>query len=149
MRSDVSVDGVHFAKGDERKRGELDGAFPEITFGGGEELDEVEACGFEVEVGVDEVLAAGGEHGVSPHSRPLRPSGGNVRYTSAPVRELAWNPTYAVDADDDSVWVAAGPRHVSEHDIWFPSKKDLRSFIIFKRKWLNSLINNKKNPAGL
>ncbi len=26
--------------------------------------------------------------------------------------ELAWNPTYAVDADDDAVWVAAGPRHV-------------------------------------
>jgi DNA-binding SARP family transcriptional activator len=26
--------------------------------------------------------------------------------------ELAWNPTYAVDADDDSVWVAAGPHHV-------------------------------------
>jgi DNA-binding SARP family transcriptional activator/outer membrane protein assembly factor BamB len=26
--------------------------------------------------------------------------------------ELAWNPTYAIDADDDSVWVAAGPHHV-------------------------------------
>jgi DNA-binding beta-propeller fold protein YncE len=26
--------------------------------------------------------------------------------------ELAWNPTYAVDADDHSVWVAAGPHHV-------------------------------------
>src|SRR5919106_6574585 len=26
--------------------------------------------------------------------------------------ELAWNTTYAVDADDDSVWVAAGPHHV-------------------------------------
>ena len=26
--------------------------------------------------------------------------------------DLAWNPTYAVDVDDDSVWVAAGPHHV-------------------------------------
>src|SRR5688572_84816 len=26
--------------------------------------------------------------------------------------ELAWNPTYAVDADDDSGWIAAGPHHV-------------------------------------
>jgi DNA-binding SARP family transcriptional activator len=26
--------------------------------------------------------------------------------------ELVWNPTYGVDADDDSVWIAAGPRHV-------------------------------------
>jgi DNA-binding SARP family transcriptional activator len=26
--------------------------------------------------------------------------------------ELAWNPTYAVAADDDSVWIAAGPHHV-------------------------------------
>jgi hypothetical protein len=26
--------------------------------------------------------------------------------------ELVWNPTYAVDADDDSVWIAAGPHHV-------------------------------------
>jgi len=26
--------------------------------------------------------------------------------------DLAWNPTYAVDADDGSVWVAAGPHHV-------------------------------------
>src|SRR5919109_906709 len=31
-------------------------------------------------------------------------------------RELIWNPTYAVDADDDSVWVAAGPRHVLRID---------------------------------
>ena len=30
--------------------------------------------------------------------------------------ELVWNPTYAVDADDDSVWVAAGPRHVLRID---------------------------------
>jgi streptogramin lyase len=30
--------------------------------------------------------------------------------------ELAWNPTYAVDADDDSVWIAAGPRHVLRID---------------------------------
>jgi DNA-binding SARP family transcriptional activator/DNA-binding beta-propeller fold protein YncE len=30
--------------------------------------------------------------------------------------ELAWNPTYAVDADDDSVWVAAGPHHVLRID---------------------------------
>jgi DNA-binding SARP family transcriptional activator len=30
--------------------------------------------------------------------------------------ELVWNPTYAVDADDDSVWVAAGPRHVLRLD---------------------------------
>ena len=31
-------------------------------------------------------------------------------------RELVWNPTYAVDADDDSVWVAAGPHHVLRID---------------------------------
>ena len=30
--------------------------------------------------------------------------------------ELVWNPTYAVDADDDSVWIAAGPRHVLRLD---------------------------------
>jgi len=30
--------------------------------------------------------------------------------------ELAWNPTYAVDADDDSVWVAAGTHHVFRID---------------------------------
>src|SRR5688572_4107742 len=30
--------------------------------------------------------------------------------------ELAWNPTYAVDADDDSVWVAAGLHHVLRID---------------------------------
>jgi DNA-binding SARP family transcriptional activator len=30
--------------------------------------------------------------------------------------ELAWNPTYAVAADDDSVWVAAGPHHVLRID---------------------------------
>ena len=29
--------------------------------------------------------------------------------------ELVWNPTYAVDADDDSVWIAAGP-HVLRID---------------------------------
>jgi DNA-binding SARP family transcriptional activator len=30
--------------------------------------------------------------------------------------ELAWNPTYAVDADDDSVWIAGGPHHVLRID---------------------------------
>jgi DNA-binding SARP family transcriptional activator len=30
--------------------------------------------------------------------------------------ELVWNPTYAVDADDDSVWIAAGPHHVLRID---------------------------------
>ena len=30
--------------------------------------------------------------------------------------ELAWNPTYAVAADDDSVWIAAGPHHVLRID---------------------------------
>ena len=30
--------------------------------------------------------------------------------------ELVWNPTYAVDADDDSVWVAAGPHQVFRID---------------------------------
>jgi DNA-binding SARP family transcriptional activator len=30
--------------------------------------------------------------------------------------ELAWDPTYAVDADDDSVWIAAGTRHVIRID---------------------------------
>jgi DNA-binding beta-propeller fold protein YncE len=30
--------------------------------------------------------------------------------------ELAWNPTYAVDADDDSVWIAAGLHHVLRID---------------------------------
>jgi DNA-binding SARP family transcriptional activator len=30
--------------------------------------------------------------------------------------ELAWNPTYAVDADDDSAWIAAGPHHVVRID---------------------------------
>jgi len=30
--------------------------------------------------------------------------------------ELVWNPTYAVDGDDDSAWIAAGPRHVFRID---------------------------------
>jgi DNA-binding SARP family transcriptional activator/glutamine cyclotransferase len=30
--------------------------------------------------------------------------------------ELVWNPTYAIAADDDSVWIAAGPRHVVRID---------------------------------
>jgi len=30
--------------------------------------------------------------------------------------EIAWNPTYAVAADDDSVWIAAGPHHVLRID---------------------------------
>src|SRR5829696_1397314 len=30
--------------------------------------------------------------------------------------ELVWNPAYAVDADDDSVWIAAGPHHVVRID---------------------------------
>jgi len=30
--------------------------------------------------------------------------------------ELAWNTVYAVDADDDSVWIAAGPRNVVRID---------------------------------
>jgi DNA-binding SARP family transcriptional activator len=30
--------------------------------------------------------------------------------------ELVWNPTYAVDADDDSVWIAAGPHQVVRID---------------------------------
>jgi DNA-binding SARP family transcriptional activator len=30
--------------------------------------------------------------------------------------ELVWNPTYAADADDDSVWIAAGPHHVLRID---------------------------------
>jgi DNA-binding SARP family transcriptional activator len=30
--------------------------------------------------------------------------------------ELIWNPIYAVDADDDSVWIAAGPHHVLRID---------------------------------
>jgi DNA-binding SARP family transcriptional activator/streptogramin lyase len=30
--------------------------------------------------------------------------------------ELVWNPAYAVEADDDSVWIAVGPRHVFRID---------------------------------
>jgi DNA-binding SARP family transcriptional activator/glutamine cyclotransferase len=30
--------------------------------------------------------------------------------------ELAWNPTYAVDADDDSVWIGSGAHHVLRVD---------------------------------
>jgi DNA-binding SARP family transcriptional activator/outer membrane protein assembly factor BamB len=30
--------------------------------------------------------------------------------------ELVWNPTYAVDADDDSAWIAAGSHHVLRID---------------------------------
>ena len=30
--------------------------------------------------------------------------------------ELVWNPAYAVDADDESVWIAAGPHHVLRID---------------------------------
>ena len=30
--------------------------------------------------------------------------------------EIAWNPTYAVDAEHEAVWIAAGPRHVVRID---------------------------------
>ena len=30
--------------------------------------------------------------------------------------EIAWNPTYAVDAESEAVWIAAGPRHVVRID---------------------------------
>src|SRR5262249_9105738 len=40
--------------------------------------------------------------------------------------ELVWNPTYAVDADDDSVWIAAGPRHVLRID---PGTNELSAVI--------------------
>ncbi len=30
--------------------------------------------------------------------------------------DLVWNPTYAVDADDESVWIATGPHHVLRVD---------------------------------
>ena len=32
-------------------------------------------------------------HGAAPHSKPEVPSGGNVMYTSTPVRALAWYAT--------------------------------------------------------
>jgi DNA-binding SARP family transcriptional activator/glutamine cyclotransferase len=40
--------------------------------------------------------------------------------------ELAWNPTYAVDVDDDSVWIAAGPHHVLRID---PATNELVAII--------------------
>ena len=61
---DVGVDGVHRALGDEGEGGEGDGALPEVAIGGGEQLQESEACGFERAVGVDEVFALGGHLGL-------------------------------------------------------------------------------------
>ena len=44
-------------------------------------------------------------HGALPQIRPLFPSGGSVRYTSAPVRELACSPTSGTPRCDDGIAV--------------------------------------------
>jgi DNA-binding SARP family transcriptional activator len=66
-------------------------------------------------VGTDAVWVANGSDGTVSR---IDPSADAVVETIdlRGSSELAWNPTYAVDADDDSVWIAAGTHHVLRID---------------------------------
>jgi DNA-binding SARP family transcriptional activator len=62
-------------------------------------------------VGPDAVWVANGSEGTVSRIDPSA----DVVVETIDLRgssELAWNPTYAVDAESEAVWIAAGPRHV-------------------------------------
>ncbi|HEU5491518.1 MAG TPA: BTAD domain-containing putative transcriptional regulator [Gaiellaceae bacterium] len=66
-------------------------------------------------VGTDAVWVANGSDGTVSRIDPSV----DVVVETIDLRgssELVWNPTYAVVAGDDSVWIAAGPRHVLRID---------------------------------
>jgi DNA-binding SARP family transcriptional activator len=73
------------------------------------------APAIDLAVGTDAVWVANGSDGTVSRIDP------NADAVVATIdlrgsSELIWNPTYAVDADDDSVWIAAGPHHLLRID---------------------------------
>src|SRR5688572_14548675 len=73
------------------------------------------APAIDLAVGPDAVWVANGSEGTVSR---IDPSADAVVETIdlRGSSELVWNPTYAVDAHDDSVWIAAGPHHVLRID---------------------------------
>jgi outer membrane protein assembly factor BamB len=75
----------------------------------------IEAPAIDLAVTADAVWVANGSDGTVSRIDPSADAVVetiNLRGSS----ELVWNPTYAVDADDDSVWLAAGTHHVLHID---------------------------------
>jgi DNA-binding beta-propeller fold protein YncE len=73
------------------------------------------APAIDLAVAADAVWVANGSDGTVSRIDP----GTDAVVETIDVRgssELVWNPAYAVDADDDSVWIAAGRRHVLRID---------------------------------
>ena len=73
------------------------------------------APAIDLAVGTDAVWVVNGSDGTVSRIDP----GADAVVETIDLRgsnELVWNPTYAVDADDDSAWIAAGPHHVLRID---------------------------------
>ena len=73
------------------------------------------ATAIDLAVGADAVWVATGSEGTVSRIDPAA----DAVVDTIDLRgssELAWNPTYAVEAGDDSIWVAVGPRHVVRID---------------------------------
>jgi DNA-binding SARP family transcriptional activator len=73
------------------------------------------APAIDLAVTADAVWVANGSHGTVSRIDPSADAVVETIDLRGPS-ELVWNPTYAVDADDDSVWIAAGPHHVLRID---------------------------------
>jgi DNA-binding SARP family transcriptional activator len=73
------------------------------------------APAIDLAVTADAVWVANGSHGTVSRIDPSVDAVVETIDLRGPS-ELVWNPTYAVDADDDSVWIAAGPHHVLRID---------------------------------
>ncbi len=73
------------------------------------------APAIDLAVGTDAVWVANGSDGTVSRIDP----GAEVVVETIDLRgsnQLVWNPAYAVDVDDDSVWIATGPHHVHRFD---------------------------------
>jgi DNA-binding SARP family transcriptional activator/sugar lactone lactonase YvrE len=73
------------------------------------------APAIDLAVTIDAVWVANGSDGTVSRIDP----GADAVVETIDLRgssDLVWNPAYAVDADDDSVWIAAGPHHVHRID---------------------------------
>jgi DNA-binding SARP family transcriptional activator len=73
------------------------------------------APAIDLAVATDAVWVANGSDGTVSRIDP----GADAVVATIDLRgssELAWNPTYAVDADDHSVWIAVGPYHLVRID---------------------------------